>query len=1086
MTGIDALSGQNRINADLLVDHSVNLDELAPTHFSTATKVILGIFTLGIGAIALAIVEHVSKSHQAALAQDIINLKDELSRLPVNQLHMAMVGGKKVTLEQTQVDGPLWVSFEEDGQVHRIQSNYNPASLVDRLENDMVSHLEFYGRDEAVRILSRESALLPPDEALSTHSSRLRELSLLTLEGTLGYRPADLSTTSTKLLAQFAISAACGHLRTEEDVQYLLDTIGNAQRINDEEVLELLAQLDGEIVASGRESVDRVVRTDVLRAGEPKADAASDPGAATRQLLADLILNRETDIVDRYAEQPGERVRHTLLAHVDTIAHLIKDPSGLQSLPAPLRPAVEDFIDSYRSNLAANVALSLLPEATIAEQLRGVLSDPSNAVVNQRTYAQLELNIGKMTTRAASEIQETVRREFANLMADRAGDGAPAADAKPEPARGTVEWLDYKLTKSGVDLESDGYGRFMRLVLDRYFEDMPEIDQRAMLSSMLRFAPDDASPGQLLGALLKGAGPIMQKMLQGLNVAGMDPTFREALQDMKSNLAPIPENVVKAHLLHMVESSHGQIRSIDVTRSLGAASVGQALLCNMTLADGSTREVVIKILRPDAKARAQREAEIFRSAARRVNGMPVTFEGQLARIMDELDLRIEAENIRKGQIYNLKPVNGNPPAIASMSLNEFVEPTANTLVIDKAPGQTVDKYLADVSRKLDALIDPLAATGDAPAGRVRTWTHERISQEDSLERQRQLLELHHELYVSYQLLAHFAKQWVTEGIFGKGFYHGDLHAGNMMIDKERLTVIDFGNATTLGEQEQTEVTRMVAAAAARDSKLFLEGYRGLLSDRGKVVFKQKEAEIRAVVDDVLRCGTVEDTAKRIAVLLTELQKLGLELPAPIFNFSQCQMRLQGAMEEMAGLFERIRTAFFKAGGHAEVFEMLDPLALGWRISESEGFVGTLHGYQQVRDATDAPFAATTDPDEFGLTSVVEQSFAKVFKEGPNSDVWKANKEFMWPYAPHYEAYATNLGAGDREAALSLVRSCATAHNSQQASLYGTMCRHADVMFRENPPSFFDIMSLVIEQHLKSAVSRLGFRASYRYSHSDVF
>ena len=179
MTGIDALSGQNRINADLLVDHSVNLDELAPTHFSTATKVILGIFTLGIGAIALAIVEHVSKSHQAALAQDIINLKDELSRLYVNQPHMAMVGGKKVILEQTQVDGPLWVSFEEGGQVHRIQSNYNPASLVDRLENDMVSHLEFYGRDEAVRILSRESALLPPDEALCPRHQYVHKPNLL-------------------------------------------------------------------------------------------------------------------------------------------------------------------------------------------------------------------------------------------------------------------------------------------------------------------------------------------------------------------------------------------------------------------------------------------------------------------------------------------------------------------------------------------------------------------------------------------------------------------------------------------------------------------------------------------------------------------------------------------------------------------------------------------------------------------------------------------------------------------------------------------------------------------------------------------
>ena len=73
----------------------------------------------------------------------------------------------------------------------------------------------------------------------------------------------------------------------------------------------------------------------------------------------------------------------------------------------------------------------------------------------------------------------------------------------------------------------------------------------------------------------------------------------------------------------------------------------------------------------------------------------------------------------------------------------------------------------------------------------------------------------------------------------------------------------------------------------------------------------------------------------------------------------------------------------------------------------------------------------------------------------------------------------------RDRVIKLVRSCATAHNSQQASLYGTMCRHADVMFRENPPSFFDIMSLVIEQHLKSALSRLGFRASWRYSHSDM-
>ena len=112
-------------------------------------------------------------------------------------------------------------------------------------------------------------------------------------------------------------------------------------------------------------------------------------------------------------------------------------------------------------------------------------------------------------------------------------------------------------------------------------------------------------------------------------------------------------------------------------------------------------------------------------------------------------------------------------------------------------------------------------------------------------------------------------------------------------------------------------------------------------------------------------------------------------------------------------------------------------------------------------------------------------FAKVFKEGPRSPLWKANEEFMWAYGPHYDAYTANL-AGNRDEAFGLVRSCAAAHRSEQAAHYTTMCRQADALMRETPPSFFDIMSVVIEQHLKSAVSRLGFRASYRYSHSDVF
>ena len=47
---------------------------------------------------------------------------------------------------------------------------------------------------------------------------------------------------------------------------------------------------------------------------------------------------------------------------------------------------------------------------------------------------------------------------------------------------------------------------------------------------------------------------------------------------MKSNLAPINEEMIKAYLYDAVEKSNGQIKSITMKKSLGAASVGQAFL----------------------------------------------------------------------------------------------------------------------------------------------------------------------------------------------------------------------------------------------------------------------------------------------------------------------------------------------------------------------------------------------------------------------------------------------------------------------------------------------------------------------------
>ena len=143
-----------------------------------------------------------------------------------------------------------------------------------------------------------------------------------------------------------------------------------------------------------------------------------------------------------------------------------------------------------------------------------------------------------------------------------------------------------------------------------------------------------------------------------------------------------------------------QLAAIQVEKTLGAASVGQALLCTFTDAKGNKSEKVVKILRPDVKLRIERERKIFEKAAAEIPGMSQTFQGQLERILDELDLTIEARNVEKGLVsYD----DGTFSNLTSMKLDPNVPPTNNVMVLEKAPGTTLSRYIRDMKEQLQEL-----------------------------------------------------------------------------------------------------------------------------------------------------------------------------------------------------------------------------------------------------------------------------------------------------------------------------------------------------------------------------------------------
>jgi hypothetical protein len=363
------------------------------------------------------------------------------------------------------------------------------------------------------------------------------------------------------------------------------------------------------------------------------------------------------------------------------------------------------------------------------------------------------------------------------------------------------------------------------------------------------------------------------------------------------------------------------------------------------MADGSTRDVAIKLLKPDVRNRMLREKNIMIKCARDTDnhdrqldgkpalgkdekgGMQNTYEGQLLRIEEELDLTIEARNVELGKIYD-KGKKDIDKKVKSMKLDSLVAPTSNAMVLEKAPGETIDSYLKRMDESLDEIMD-IYNKRDENGMVVGTYASHKQFDDEIKKKYKNDPEKLYELkfkarpkHIMIQLgalladlkkkkeyLMSFSQKWVNEGVFGEGFYHGDPHDGNIMIDDDGLTVIDFGNCTKLDEAQQLQVTKMVAAASVGETELFMEGFRALLRPEFVEPFDEKVADVKAAFDEIMKLGDLGSTGMRIAACLIKAQELGFEVPAAVQNFSQAQLRLSNTVDNFNAQIEKIQEKF---------------------------------------------------------------------------------------------------------------------------------------------------------------------------------
>jgi len=278
-------------------------------------------------------------------------------------------------------------------------------------------------------------------------------------------------------------------------------------------------------------------------------------------------------------------------------------------------------------------------------------------------------------------------------------------------------------------------------------------------------------PGQRLAAALEEAGPSFIKVGQALSTRAdlMGEEVAADLSSLQDDLPPFPGQLARA----AIEAEFGKpvdalFRSFD-DRAVAAASIAQVHFA--VTADG--REVAVKVLRPGIEAKFARDLDLFywgaemalaaRPALRRLK--PIESVRALAdTVALEMDLRYEAA------------------AASELAENFADDPTFKIPEVDWA--RTGRRVLTT------------ARVGGIP-----------------IDDREAIIAAGHNPEV---VLKHAGNAFFKQ-VFRDGFFHGDLHAGNLFVQADgSIAAVDFGIMGRLDRADRRHLADLLLAFLSRD------------------------------------------------------------------------------------------------------------------------------------------------------------------------------------------------------------------------------------------------------------------------------
>lgn len=345
----------------------------------------------------------------------------------------------------------------------------------------------------------------------------------------------------------------------------------------------------------------------------------------------------------------------------------------------------------------------------------------------------------------------------------------------------------------------------------------PEVMEQVGLGRFVpagtRTATDEAMTApQRLRAAFEELGPTFIKLGQLLSSRGdlLPENYAVELAHLQDRVSPLPFTVIRNAVERELGKSLSQVFSSFSEAPLASASIGQ--VHEATLLNG--RRVVVKVQRPGIDTLIKTDVSVLTSLATAAEKYfpelrvldPKVFVEEFFQVMTlELNFLVEANNLLKAR-QNLK---GFPQVYVPEVFLEHS--TGRILVIEKLDGFKLDNA------------DNLSARG----------------------------------FNSRDLAQTLAKSFLNSAL-KDGFFHGDLHPGNIFAlpatpdaPGGRIGLIDFGIMGHLSTRARESLIRIFVALSREDFETLCMEYAELGSSRGRTDFDSFQRAVQTSVGPYL-------------------------------------------------------------------------------------------------------------------------------------------------------------------------------------------------------------------------------------------